>query len=149
MSTLDRSDCPINLGVEVMGDRWTLLIIRDIVFSGRRRFRELLRGSDEGITSSVLADRLERLTALGVLTRDDDPTHRQKAVYRLTPKGIDLVPVLITIGRWGVTHGAADPAKASVVRAFGDETPASWEAFMATLRESHGASAALSPAPRG
>lgn len=143
MSTTDRSDCPINLAVEMIGDRWTLLLIRDIVFAGRRRFRELLLGSDEGITSSVLADRLERLTESGVLTREGDPSHKQKAVYTLTDKGIDLVPVLITVGQWGAAHGDADPAKVDVVARFASRTPDSWARFMQELRASHRASAAV------
>src|SRR5699024_6944896 len=111
MATVERSGCPINLAIELFGDRWTLLILRDIVFAGRQHFRELLRGSEEGITSSVLADRLDRLVAAGILTRADDPTHKQKAVYNLTDSGIDLVPVLATIGNWGATHCSADPDK--------------------------------------
>jgi DNA-binding HxlR family transcriptional regulator len=71
-----RSGCPINLSLEVFGDRWSLLILRDMVFGGKRHFRELLR-SEEGIASNILADRLKRLTDQGMVTRADDPTHKQ------------------------------------------------------------------------
>lgn len=135
MATTDRSRCPINLAVEILGDRWTLLILRDIMFADRRHFRELLRGSEEHITTSILADRLERLTTTGILTREDDPTHRQKARYALTEKGIDLVPVVATVAQWGVAHCPADPEKSDVAAALTYELPASWTQLMQTLRQ--------------
>ena len=137
MATTDRSGCPINLAVEILGDRWTLLILRDIIFAGRRHFRELLRGSEEKITSSILADRLERLTATGILVRVDDPTHRQKAKYTLTEKGIDLVPIIATVGQWGAQHCPADEEKTDVVRELAYDLPASWRNVMDSLRAEH------------
>nr|WP_202951406.1 helix-turn-helix domain-containing protein [Rhodococcus rhodnii] len=133
----DRSDCPVNLAVELFGDRWTLLILRDMIFADRRYFRELLRESDEKITSSILADRLERLVSAGIVTRSGDPGHKQKSVYHLTERGIDLVPVLATIGQWGATHCPADPAKAASARELAYETPSSWQALMDELRRRH------------
>ncbi|KHL17834.1 DNA-binding HxlR family transcriptional regulator [Mumia flava] len=135
MATTGRSGCPINLAIELFGDRWTLLILRDIVFTDRRHFRELLRGSDERITSSILADRLDRLVDAGILVRSDDPTHKQKAVYSLTDSGVDLVPVLATIGSWGAAHCPADPDRVTIVRELDYETPESWKALMTSLRE--------------
>ncbi|MGC5615453.1 winged helix-turn-helix transcriptional regulator [Georgenia sp. Z1491] len=137
MATTGRSGCPINLAVELFGDRWTLLILRDIVFDDRRHFRELLRGSDERITSSVLADRLDRLTESGILTRSGDPTHKQKAIYSLTDRGVDLVPVLATIGNWGATHCPADPDRAASARELHYELPETWAALMDSLRAGH------------
>ena len=137
MATTDRSHCPINLTVEILGDRWTLLILRDIIFADRKHFRELLRGSEEHITSSILADRLERLTSAGILTREDDPTHRQKARYTLTDKGIDLVPVIATVAQWGAAHCPADPEKTDVVAELAYELPAAWTHLMDTLRSRH------------
>ena len=99
-----RSGCPINLTLEVIGDRWSLLVIRDIIFGNRRHFRELLTRSEEGISSNILADRLKTLVAQGILTRADDPTHRQKAVYSLTEKAIELVPVIAQMAYWGRRH---------------------------------------------
>ena len=81
-----KSLCPINLALEVFGDRWTLLIVRDLMFAGKHHFRELLR-SDERIASNILADRLRTLVQQGIVTRSPDPSHKQKAVYRLTEKG--------------------------------------------------------------
>ena len=70
-----RSHCPINLSLEIFGDTWTLLVLRDMMFAGKRHFRELLQ-SDEHISSNILADRLARLVENGVLTKSDDPTHK-------------------------------------------------------------------------
>lgn len=137
MATTRRSDCPINLALEVFGDRWTLLILRDIVFADRRHFRELQRASDEKITSSVLADRLDRLVKAGILTRGADPTHQQKSIYSLTERGVDLVPVLATIGNWGATHCPADPDLAAGAQALSYAMPESWAALMASLRQEH------------
>src|SRR6266540_3604213 len=101
MNELDthRSLCPINLGLEVFGDRWTLLIVRDLMFAGKRHFRELLQ-SDERIATNILTDRLNMLVAEGIVTRASDPSHKQKAVYSLTEKGIELLPIVAQIGIW-------------------------------------------------
>lgn len=99
-STEPRSYCPINLSLEIFGDSWTLLVLRDMMFGGKRHFRELLQ-SDEGISSNILADRLARLVQHGLLTKSDDPTHKQKAIYSLTEKAIALLPVIVQIGAWG------------------------------------------------
>jgi len=113
MSTKGRSGCPISLSLELLGDRWTLLIIRDLAFAGKRHFREFLQ-SDEGISSRTLAERLQTLVDEGVLTRGDDPSHGLKAIYRLTEAGIDLLPVLATLGAWGSKHCKADDKLARV-----------------------------------
>src|SRR5215472_16785394 len=93
-----RSGCPINLTLEVLGDRWSLIVIRDILFGNRRHFRELLTQSEEGIASNILADRLKRLVDAGLLTRTGEPGHRQKARYSLTESGIELVPLFVQMG---------------------------------------------------
>ncbi|WP_256330552.1 helix-turn-helix domain-containing protein [Variovorax sp. YR216] len=102
-TTTHRSLCPINLALEVIGDRWSLLIVRDLMFAGRHHYRELLE-SEEGISSNILAERLGRLVQVGVLSRTDDPTHKQKAIYRLTSMGIDLLPVIAALGGWGAKY---------------------------------------------
>jgi DNA-binding HxlR family transcriptional regulator len=131
-----RSGCPINLALEVLGDKWTLLILRDMIFSGKRHFRELLR-SQEGIASNILADRLRMLVAEGFLTRANDPSHKQKAIYSLTDKAIELVPVLAHIGAWGRRHLPASEElsiRAELLEAGG---PALWTRFMKELRSEH------------
>jgi DNA-binding HxlR family transcriptional regulator len=101
MTDPHRSGCPINLSLEALGDKWSLIVIRDIMFGGRRRFRELLTQSQEGIASNILADRLHHLVELGVLSRAGDPTHKQKQIYSLTEMGIALLPVFVQLGAWG------------------------------------------------
>jgi DNA-binding HxlR family transcriptional regulator len=96
-----RSGCPINLSLEVLGDKWSLIVIRDMMFGNRRHFRDLLTHSEEGIASNILSDRLKSLTEAGVITRADDPTHKQKGIYSLTEQGIELLPVLVQMGTWG------------------------------------------------
>jgi DNA-binding HxlR family transcriptional regulator len=131
-----RSRCPINLSLEIFGDRWTLLVLRDVVFGGARHFRELL-GGEERISSNVLADRLAVLVEYGLLTRAGDPSHKQKVTYSLTERAIDLVPVLVQLSAWGVRHlPVADEyaARAGVLTAGG---PPLWAAFMDELRETH------------
>ena len=86
-----------------VGDRWTLLVIRDLMFAGKRHFREFLQ-SEEAISSNVLADRLNSLVENGIVTQSDDPTHAQKAVYSLTEKGLELLPVLVAVSTWTQQH---------------------------------------------
>lgn len=131
-----RSGCPINLSLEVFGDRWSLLILRDMIFGGKRHFRELLR-SEEGISSNILADRLRRLVAEGMLTRADDPTHKQKAIYSLTAKSIALVPVFAYLGAWGSKYLPASEELSARARVLEEGGPEMWERFMAELREEH------------
>jgi DNA-binding HxlR family transcriptional regulator len=87
-----RSGCPINLTLEALGDRWSLIVIRDLMFGNRRHFRELLTRSEERIASNILADRLTRLEKAGLGSRRDDPSHKQKVIYSLTEASIALVP---------------------------------------------------------
>lgn len=94
-----RSDCPLNFGLELFGDRWSLLIIRDLMFFGKRYYSEFLT-SAEGISTNILADRLAMLEEAGIIRRSRDEAHRQKLIYSLTEKGIDLLPVIIDIGLW-------------------------------------------------
>ncbi len=132
-----RSWCPINLAVEVLGDRWTLLVIRDLAFAARRHVGELLAGSEEGIATNVLADRLKRLTEHGLVTRQPNPRHRQKAVYSLTAAAIELVPVLVQLGAWGRRHLPASGPAADFNAELEAGGPRRWDAVMADLRERH------------
>lgn len=132
-----RSGCPINLTMEVLGDRWSLVVIRDIMFGNRRHFRELLSGSEEGIASNILAARLKRLVALGFISRIDDPSHSQKAIYSLTEPAIQLVPMLAVIGAWGRRHLPVSEdlsIRAELLEVGG---PALWDEFMGDLRRMH------------
>jgi DNA-binding HxlR family transcriptional regulator len=97
------SGCPIDYALDIFGDRWTLLVIRDLVFGGKRHFREFIE-SPEGIASNILASRLKKLEQRGLISRRGDAENRKQVVYELTDKGIDLIPVLIEIIRWGARH---------------------------------------------
>ena len=106
-----RSGCPINVSLEMLGDRWSLLIIRDLMFRGFRTYKELLE-SEEGIATNILADRLKRLETCGIISTEEDANDRRKLIYRLTSKGIDLAPVLVDLILWGSRYEdtAAPPA---------------------------------------
>ena len=131
-----RSLCPINLSLEIFGDSWTLLILRDMMFGGRRHFRELLQ-SQEGISSNILADRLHMLVEQGILTKADDPTHKQKAIYSLTEPGIALVPIFAAIGAWGSAYLPVSEELSIRARLLAKGGPRLWNAFMDELRETH------------
>lgn len=98
-----RSGCPVSISLELLGDRWSLLIIRDMMVRGYRTFREF-QESGEGIATNILADRLRRLEATGILIAEPDASDRRKLNYRLTEKGIDLAPVLLELLIWGARH---------------------------------------------
>jgi DNA-binding HxlR family transcriptional regulator len=99
-----RQDCSIARTLEVVGERWTLLLVRD-AFLGVRRFSDFLSHLD--IPRAVLADRLKHLVAAGVLARTSDPTDGRRTLYELTPAGIELWPVLFSLLTWGARHRAA------------------------------------------
>jgi DNA-binding HxlR family transcriptional regulator len=144
MKRARRSGCPINLTLEMLGDRWSLIVIRDVMFGDRRHYGDLLRLSDERIASNILADRLTRLVRLGLLSRADDPSHKQKAIYSLTEASIQLVPLLAHMGGWGRRHTLASrelSIRASILEEGGEGM---WKAFMAELRSIH----LSEPAPR-
>jgi DNA-binding HxlR family transcriptional regulator len=132
-----RSGCPINLTLEVLGDRWSLLIIRDLMFGDRRHYRELLTQSEEGIASNILASRLRMLMDHGIVTKADDPSHKQKAVYSLTEQGIELVPILAQMGAWGVKFLPVSRELGIRAQLLADGGPPMWEEFMDELRERH------------
>ncbi len=132
-----RSGCPINLSLEVFGDKWSLLILRDMIFGGRRHFRELLSGSQEGIASNILAHRLKSLVEMGMLSKRDDTTHKQKVIYSLTDPAIELVPVMAQLGAWGSRWLPVTEELSVRARLLADGGPALWQRFMAELREEH------------
>jgi DNA-binding HxlR family transcriptional regulator len=144
-----RSGCPVNLSLEIFGDRWTLLVLRDVIFTGARHFRELLAGP-ERISSNILADRLHVLVEHGLLTKAGDPTHKQKVTYSLTEPAIQLVPVIAQLTEWGLRHLPVAPAYSARGRVIVAGGPAMWETFMDELRETHlGPQARQRPAPSG
>lgn len=131
-----RSECVINQTVEVIGDQWTLLVIRDIIFVDRRHFNELLSKSMEGIATNILADRLRRLVKQGIITRSSDASHKQKAIYSLTEKGIALLPLLLEMAAWGHKYLPASSLQ-GLARTLEEGGPERRAEFMAELRERH------------
>jgi DNA-binding HxlR family transcriptional regulator len=103
-----RSTCSINASLEVLGDRWSLLIVRDLMFGGGRTFKAL-RSSDEGIATNILANRLAKLQDAGIVTGESDPRDGRSVIYRLTAKGVELAPVLMELSRWGSRFEAGKP----------------------------------------
>jgi len=98
-----RSACPVSISLDILGDRWSLLIIRDLMVRGLRTFKEF-QGSGEGIASNILADRLRKLGASGIITAELDQRDTRRMNYRLTEKGVDLAPVLLELLIWGARH---------------------------------------------
>ena len=108
MTNRPRSGCAINVAVEVLGDNWSLIVLRDIIFGGRRHFRELLTLNDEGIASNILASRLKKLVDEGLLTKAE-AVRGQRAEYSLTEAGVETLPVMVALGTWGMTHRTTSP----------------------------------------
>lgn len=98
-----KSDCPINFALEIFGDKWTFLIVRDLMFKGKHFYGEFLM-SEEGIATNILSDRLSLLESNGIVSKSSDPSHKQKIMYKLTQKGIDLVPVLVEVIMWSAKY---------------------------------------------
>ena len=117
-----RSDCPINFSLETFGDMWSLLIIRDMVYFGKKTYGEFLE-SDEGIATNILADRLAHLEGTGILIKKRHTTDKRKEVYFLTEKGLDLIPILLDLATWGAKH---DPQTGA---------PQAWLAMVAADRD--------------
>lgn len=132
-----RSGCPINLSLEVLGDSWSLIVIRDIMFGNRRHYRQLLNQSEEGIASNILSDRLKRLTANGLITKEQDPAHRQRQIYSLTEQSVQLVPVLVQLGAWGRKFLPVSPELSIRAKVLDDGGPRLWHDFMDELRVLH------------
>ena len=123
-----RSECPLNASVEMLGDRWSLLIIRDMMLRGWQTFKQFLEGY-EGIATNILADRLRKLVAYGILTTDRDPLDGRRLIYSLTAKGIDLAPVLTEMVLWAAAHEPT--GNQALVRQMRKDK----EKFMAEVRE--------------
>jgi DNA-binding HxlR family transcriptional regulator len=129
-----RSTCPISSSLEILGDRWSLLIVRDMLFAGARTYKDFL-ASEEKIATNILASRLEKLQASGIITSERNPDDGRSFVYRLTGKGIDLVPVIMELSNWGTRYEDGKPPGGVLEAWQADPT-----AFQEQLRQSLGAS---------
>lgn len=148
MDLAPRSGCAINAAVEVLGDPWAILVLRDIMFGNRRHFREIVAGSEEGIATNILANRLRRLVEAGLLSREA-AGRGQRVTYSLTEAGIQVLPVMVALGNWGLAHRDGEQrlrVRAELLRDGGSELVA---AMMDELRELHlGVPRPNSDAPR-
>ncbi len=138
-----RSACPLNVSLELLGDRWSLLIIRDLMFQGYHTYKEFL-GSEEGIATNILADRLRRLEACGIITTQREAKDRRKLIYRLTAKGIDLAPVLVELILWGARYEETAAPRA-VIRRMEKQR----EEFLSELRQRWAEGESSSVIPKG
>ena len=132
-----RSGCPINLTVEMLGDRWSLIVLRDMMFGNRRHYRDLMNQSEEGIATNILADRLKMLVEAGMVTKSADPTHKQRAIYSLTEKSIALVPLFAQLGAWGRRYTPATEELSIRAQLLEEGGQPMWDQFMIELRELH------------
>lgn len=131
-----RSGSPVNAAVEVLGDRWSLLVLRDVMFGDRRYFRALLTGSIEGIASNILADRLVRLVEAGILVRGT-AARGQRARYSLTEAGIQTLPIIYAMGNWGLDWRPGSPGLRRGQQLMRDGGAAFLEEVMEELRVRH------------
>ena len=123
-----RSGCPISIALELLGDAWALLIVRDLMFKDRRTYNDFLMGG-EGIASNILADRLRKLEDANRIEKRRDPEDARRFIYRLSAKGIDLAPVLVELVVWSARHEQTD-APPAVVRSMRTDR----ERFLADVR---------------
>lgn len=131
-----RSGCPINAAVEALGDPWSVIVLRDVIFGDHRYFRQLLTGSLEGISSNILADRLKKLVAAGILAREE-AVRGSRARYSLTEAGIRTLPIIHELGNWGLDWRSGSEelrVRQEILRAGGAPL---LEEFMDELRERH------------
>lgn len=111
-----RSNCPISCALDIIGDRWTLLIIRDMMLHKKQNYQDFLV-SEEKISTNILADRLKRLTKSGIIQKELDTNNKKKFNYSLTPMGLDLMPVLVSIATWSSKHIINSPKIETTLKA--------------------------------
>lgn len=124
-----RSDCPISCALDLVGDRWTLLVLRDLIMARKRYFREFL-DSNERIASNILAKRLKLLEGAGLVTRQHDPEHGRQVIYAPTAKALDLLPAMLELARWGASQQPKTGAPPGMIRRIAQDR----DALVADLR---------------
>ena len=112
-----RSSCPVSCALDILGDKWTLLVLRDILLKRKRYFREFLT-SPEKIASNILTDRLKKLEACKIVIRRQDPDSKRRILYSLTEKGMDLIPVILELLRWDAKHEVANNGHDQLIEQF-------------------------------
>lgn len=126
-----RSQCPISTALDIFGDKWSLLILRDLIFNNKSTYGEFLK-TDEKIATNILADRLLTLEAGGIISKHNHPESKAKVLYKLTEKGVDLIPVLVEIIVWSEKHHDVHPHAVQFVKMIRKDK----EGLMQGLRDS-------------
>jgi len=127
-----RSHCPINFAQETFGDKWSLLIIRDLMFKGKKYYGEFLN-SDEKISTNILADRLEKLEADGLITKAIDKENNSKKIYALTQKGVELLPMLLEMIAWSAKYDNKTGTPAEFIMRLNEDKKSLTHELMASL----------------
>jgi DNA-binding HxlR family transcriptional regulator len=127
-----RSHCPISYSLDFIGDRWTLIVLRDLILGRKRYYKEFL-DSREKIATNILASRLKQLEAAGFVTRAEDPQHARRIVYTPTEKALDLLPAMLELVRWGAKYDAKSDAPAHMVKGIAKDR----DGFVAEVRSQH------------
>ena len=125
-----RSHCPINYTLEHFGDKWSFLIIRDLMFKGKRHYNEFLEAGEK-VSTSVLGDRLKKLEEMGIISRGEDSVKKSRIRYSLTQEGIDLLPILIEMIIWGSVHDELTESP----KEFMDQASKNKESMIRQIRE--------------
>ena len=112
-----RSPCPVSCALDILGDKWTLLVLRDILFKRKRYFQEF-QTSPEKIASNILSDRLRKLEAMGMVLRQPDPDHGCRIIYAVTEKGLDLIPTILELLRWGAKYEVENSKHDALIQQF-------------------------------
>ncbi len=124
-----RSGCPISFALGIFGDRWTLLVLRDLILRDRRRFKDLL-AAEEGIATNILSDRLRRLEEHGLIVREVDENDRRQQLYRPTETAVDLIPMIVELAVWGARNDPSTALPAGFVERFEQDR----DALIASIR---------------
>lgn len=127
-----RSNCPMSYALDFVGDKWTLLVLRDLIMSRKQYFQDFLE-SDEKIASNILASRLKQLEAAGMITRANDPAHGRRVIYSPTAKALDLLPAMLELVRWSAAHDAKTGVPSAFVRRIANQR----EALVSEIRSQH------------
>jgi DNA-binding HxlR family transcriptional regulator len=114
-NTVKRSECPISCSLDIFGDKWTLLIIRDLMFFGKTTYGEFLK-SAEGISTNILATRLQSLEESQLLLRAEHPESKAKVLYKLTQKAVDLLPMIVEMHLWAEKHLTVNPETKALIQ---------------------------------
>jgi DNA-binding HxlR family transcriptional regulator len=129
-----RSDCPISTALDIFGDKWSLLVVRDIMFKGMNTYGEFLNGGEK-IATNILADRLMMLEAGGIIVKQKHPESKAKILYTLTPKGIDLIPSLVEIIAWSEKYHEVHPQAKEFAKALKKDKVGVINSIVASLKK--------------